>query len=184
MGRKTDKHSGLWISQGGRAVAWDEFIERARIAAAKPKRKGPNVTPPSLLIPPEQPPRDKGRQCRFVLKATGKRCRRWSIRGGTLCSKHGGLRQVPEHPATIRALDRIEAVEQDNQASAILRADPDLFAVSEDVRQALEDMGRPRPPSVILEGSRALLEDDGGKAWRRWVASLPPLVRQQRNRKG
>lgn len=174
----TKDHTGLRIIENGkdvsrRAGTWAEFMARVTAAAAKkpprPKRPAPKHPPPVNKIMP--PPED--RRCAFIHSKghrKGRRCGQWAMNGGTRCWAHGGYRETPENPATIRRLDRILVLDRRHRINATYsQADKKLVRL---VRKVLRERGIPLRPETVLLGVAALEADDGGRAWRRFEQAM------------
>lgn len=152
------------------ACSWQEYRERARRAARNLNKPGN----PASLNPDTRPDlwdgtRPDDRQCAFVGKVLGRRCKKWTVRGATRCEKHGGLREVPDHTGNGRLWIKglVEDQEQHRQArDQVARMDKRQRAEAE---RAAFTAGIPRTPRNILEAVRALEADDGGRAWRALV---------------
>jgi len=174
----SNEHYGMYIYENGKDVSrragpWKEFMQRVSDAAVKeagrvrmapddPRRD--NLRPEPGFKPP--PP---DRTCQFVHTKgakKGRRCRQWAMRGATRCMRHGGYREVPEHPATVRRLSKIITVDaRKKMRRRVIDADPKLRRI---VQKALASMGIPRRPETVVIGIEALEADDGGRAWRRF----------------
>lgn len=160
-------------------AGWGRFVAEVAEAAAKarPKRKGqskpvPNSSDPTRLHPPRL-------QCDYQM-ASGKRCSHWPIRGATRCRHHGGYRQAPGADVTIRLFMTGEIDEADRRMKAqaeLGKVDP---AVLKAARSAIKERcGTKAVPShILLEGCNLMEQDDGGVAWRRYLAGLPVFKRR------
>lgn len=111
-------------------------------------------------------------RCGATCKRTGRPCRQPAVRGATRCRMHGGLREAPEHPANLRRywngrLDRGLAM-----AAARKRWREAWAALTIEQRMTVA--------AVLPAGARAadrgrgalallVLEQDGGRAWRKWM---------------
>lgn len=104
------------------------------------------------------------------LKRTGKPCGAPAVRGGTRCYKHGGMRQVPEHPHNIARLERgeIDARLQHN------RDRDQYWQLPAQVKETIDSVSAsfPKQFSRKLELARAYMLDDGGRAYRRIIKNL------------
>lgn len=148
-----------------------EFHARAAAAAAKPKHKGKGrKLPPGdgsalWAIGPQG-----DRRCQFRWskgERKGQQCKAWAMRGATRCPRHGGYREVPEHPATVRRLADVEHMVQ-SRAARLSLADADPHA-RQQVESVLRGAALPLHATMIIEGIEALEQEDGGRAYRRWV---------------
>lgn len=155
--------------------SWHKFLEEVTEAAAKRPKGGPyNLIPaadPSTLW--GQPiPLDK--RCDFIHQKgpnKSKRCGRWAMKGAKRCPVHGGYRQNPKHPATIKRLDHIVHAVQEVDAARTLRLEPDK-GTHNTIRTYLRERGEALNPSTVLEGIKAMQMDDNGKAFRRWAKTI------------
>lgn len=152
-------------------IPLEEFYSRVAAAAARPKakHKGRSLPPgdgSSLwAIGPQGDRRCQHRWSRGERK--GQQCSNWAMRGATRCHKHGGYREAPEHPATARRLADVEHMVQ-SRAARLSLADADPYARKQ-VETVLRGAALPLHATIILEGITALEQDDGGRAFRRWV---------------
>lgn len=155
------------------ALPWQEYLaEVAKHARKKRAYRVPKFIPcnddPSrnLLNGKDRP---DARRCKHFGKKSGRRCKNWAMKGATRCHFHGGYRQVPKHPATIRKFIRGDMHKRDehNKARQAVYDMP-----KEAVRAATEAAGRKAPFSVIKAGALAYIE--GGVAWRHWIRSIAP----------
>ena len=153
---------------------WAQFEADVAVQAyTKPRRK-PFMTERQLanLIPGQhQYLRNVTRRCKFI-KANRMQCKCWAMRGATRCVRHGGYRQVPNHPATVRLLHAGVITEQswDRRARAFLYQ---LKSPRErQARRAAEDLLKYLGFQVrafdVMEGAAALLSHDGNR-WHRWT---------------
>lgn len=154
-------------------IPWEEWKTRAyAAAAAAAKRKKPEQTHKSKPVttiadkwpcPPEK-------QCDFVNFKTGHRCKSYRMRGATRCITHGGARQNPEHPASIRLVNNgvVDRIAARREARDLIRYHPMRATVTE----ALEAAGMTAAPETVWQGIQALSLDDGGKGWRRFLARI------------
>jgi hypothetical protein len=156
-------------------LSWDEFVKAVGEAAkggAKRIVPGPveNLTHAgnaSALWP-------AARVCVFVRK-DGSRCKSWPMKGARHCVRHGGYREVPAHPATIRLYRTGQIAEHGDER----RASQDLQAYPLQDRQAVKNIikgtsaqRRRATARLILAGLQAMHADDAGKSWRRWLESV------------
>ncbi|WP_288927234.1 hypothetical protein [uncultured Maritimibacter sp.] len=157
--------------------SWNDFkAEVAKAAKRKPAKKGARGPLSNLIpLPPYRPPTPEER-CQFV-KANGEQCGLRHMKGATRCHYHGGYRQNPTHPATVRMFreGRIDAIEAERAARRVIYALPpkerkeaQSAAIAE-----LRARGLDFRNVTILEGIEAYRAGDGGRAWRRWCANLP-----------
>jgi len=152
-------------------------------AASKPRPKGrqmkagPNAGNPAGLWGKPIP---KGRRCQFINKA-GHQCKRWAIVGGRRCWDHGGLLDNPNHPSAPRWIAEIEAEAARIATNREIRTyDPHTVQA---VREAAQQRGASPSGPELLNGLKALAQDDSGKAWRRWLSHLTAPATHQRARK-
>ena len=126
-------------------------------------------------------PIPKGRRCQHKGK-TGQQCRRWAMKGARRCWDHGGLLDNPHHPSAPRWIAEIEAAAAKQAINKEIRThDPQTVAA---VRQAATThSGAPPSGGDILQGLKALAQDDNGKAWRRWLNTLTAPATEKRARK-
>jgi hypothetical protein len=169
---------GLYIVTDGKNVETDtftEFVHKVEAAAAKPKKARGTGNQANLLNGTDGEyfwPIREDRRCAFTHTKgdrAGKRCGAWSMRNGTRCARHGGYREQPDHPATIRRLALIQHQQAKSIANKELRRAPPKTRHT--VEQALELEGLPLSPSTVLQGVQAYIIDDNGKAWRRFIAA-------------
>lgn len=168
-----------------------KFLEQVTEAAQKPKR---TRTPPdhkwsscdASHLWGNPIPDDK--RCNFVHQKgdkKGKRCGRWAMKGAKRCPCHGGYRQNPSHPATIRRLDDIVQAVAEADAAKELRKLPNQKDL-ETIRNTIRDIGAAFSPSIALEGVKAYQLDDAGKAFRRWrentIKHAPKLAQRARKK--
>ena len=104
------------------------------------------------------------------LKRTGKPCGAPAVRGGTRCYKHGGMRQVPEHPHNVARLERgeIDARLQHN------RDRQQYWELPAPIKTVIDSVSVsfPKQYSRKLELARAYMLDDGGRAYRRIIKNI------------
>jgi hypothetical protein len=169
--RNNQKHQG---------DTWDAFLEKVAEAARKrPKRAGikgkrlPKSGDPTGLWPAKI-------TCDFLRGAAQVRCRSWPMKGATRCVRHGGLRQNPAHPATVRLYQSGEIAKADQRKRARAELATGDYPELASIRDAIKARtGQKAIPShVLLEGIRAAREDDGGMAWRRFLHNQP-IMRQK-----
>lgn len=154
--------------------SWAEFT--ARVEAAHKKRRKSGGRPEDgefiaklrapISVPLSAP------QCQ-VIRKNGLRCRRRAIRGAQRCLVHGGLLEVPEHPANAKRRERYSG----KVASAAARAA--FYEMPPEHRQpateALTSTRRSRGGAwwrLALNGAQAHALDDGGRAFRRWLTQI------------
>lgn len=94
--------------------------------------------------------RPHGGQCVATAKATGQRCRRAAIAGGTVCTVHGGRAPQVRRAAAAR-------VEADRAAAVVARLD--LRGIDADPLRALDEELR-RCRAIIEELSDAEIDED------------------------
>jgi hypothetical protein len=162
----------LYVGNGENPQSWSEFLRQVENAPKPPKpgARGPVENLEKRLtvyLPP-----DPDRRCDFVSSKTGLQCKKWSMRGASRCHFHGGYRQNPHHKGTQRLYRQGALHEHDTQMKArhALKGIP--RQASGAAALAIKENSKPKRPRLVLEGARAYLEEDGGKAWRRWVKSL------------
>ena len=163
----------MWKTPNAKG-SWEEFAEK--VSKAKPRKKR-NMSEAQLANlwhdPPHNPPPEE-RQCQAVTRRLGRRCKQWAVRGAKRCHLHGGLREVPTHPATIRAYQKGLV-----DAETAKRAARDWLSnnVSQRDRQELVETLRHNDircdPVTMKQGWDAMVIDDGGRAWRRFLATAP-----------
>ena len=126
-------------------------------------------------------PIPKTRRCQHRHKGGGQ-CKRWAMLGASRCWHHGGLLDNPNHPSARRWIAEIEAAAAKQAINQEIRThDPQTVAT---VRQAaLTHTGTPPSGGDILQGIKALDQDDNGKAWRRWLSQLTAPATEKRARK-
>ncbi len=151
-------------------ITREEYTARLIAAAADPslqtKQQDLNTGNPRGCL--DGPP-DEFR-CVFINK-NGRRCKKWRMRGATRCSKHGGLRENPEHPASAKRIDWWTRIRQEPGNRAKPSQDIATARLEQDVANALKSKGLPHSDRDRLrEGAELLRMDDGGTAWRRWLA--------------
>jgi hypothetical protein len=168
---------GLHLVTDGRqrGISWVELEARAIAASLKPKPSNPgnvdNMRRDPANISPDNMPDEK--RCAFRWSKgdrKGKRCGRWAMKGATRCPCHGGYRQNPEHPATVR---RIADIQHQHEA---MKAHQKVRAIApariNEISLTLRQWGLPLSPGNILDGSNALDIDDNGRAYRRWIEQV------------
>jgi len=129
------------------------------------------------LVPPGQSQFLKQviRPCQFV-KKNGERCKCWAMRGASRCQSHGGYREVPGHPATVRlyqsgAIQHQTAHRTARAAMYRLKTPRELQAL-EAARSVLLEYTDQANAVNIMHGVACFMANDGGSAWRRWVTDL------------
>ena len=148
---------------------WDEYVRRARMAG---RRKGGSHNA-HLLKTDSRPvlwPLPEEKRCKFVGHKLGRRCRKYAVRGATRCEKHGGLREVPEHPANGRAWKRGEIGDEIARRAAgeFVKGHP----MEHEVRMTLRALGI-RGTAVNMKAAIEAQEaDENGRAWRKWIAMM------------
>lgn len=164
-------------------TSWEAYLARVRKAAEPAMKRKPHHGPVENLRPydfPLQHPAPDERRC-TAITSKGARCKRWTIAhpDATLCVLHGGLREAPEARATIRAYKRGAHEDQNEHKQAVdvisktfAKTHPDIV---ETVRRELKSRHASRHGAVQLAGCHALAmaDEDGGKAWRRFLSTLP-----------
>ena len=156
---------------------WARFEADVTVQALTKPRRKPLMTERRLanLIPGRhQYLRNVTRPCQFI-KADRMQCKCWAMRGATRCVRHGGYRQVPEHPATVRLLDEGVITER----SWHRRAGAFLYQLKtpreRQARKAAEGLLRYLGFQVrafdVMEGVAAFLSHDVSK-WLRWTTRM------------
>lgn len=161
---------------------WAEFMERAAKASAARQQRGTRAAHEdacaNLLRVKVHPTPE--RRCTFIHKS-GERCKLWMVRGATRCHVHGGLRQVPEHPAVIRHYRRGTLLTAHKRKLALYQMIREVPPqVRQSVRDALRAAGWGRiSPAILWDACKVWMQsqDDGGRAWRRHMAELKPLLK-------
>ena len=187
------RHVGLTIWTDGKedrnGMSWAQFHARVATAAAKPKGRGNGPVAnlrPSIVANLWGQPIPDHRRCDFKWskgERKGDRCKAWAMKGAARCARHGGYRQNPEHPATIRRMPDIE------QRMFIAASVKQLRNMNHkhrtDTESALRGEALPLSPQNIVNGYEALTQDDNGTAWRRFIkhAKLSAPKQQQNARK-
>ena len=169
-----------------------EVVQIASDKAAKAARKKPRQMHPASLDNLQardlaaawwSKPIPQAKRCQHRNKATGQQCRRWAMKGARRCYDHGGLMDNPHHKAAAKALPRLdEALSRRIARQEIATHDPQT--IQQVTSAALARSGGAAPhPAEILTGIKALAIDDGGAAFRRWLAQLTAPAATQRARK-
>ena len=157
------------------ATSWEEYKVRAEKAA---KRSHSTMGTIENLRPTAQPPwpAPEDRQCQAVTKTLGRRCKSWAVRGASRCVKHGGLREVPDHPSNGRAWrsGEIEVHDRKHQAAKWLRETQENKKAGTEMRQLLRERRIPAHAVNVKAGIEAQRQDDNGRAWRRFLAANLP----------
>lgn len=174
-----------------------EALEEAR-REAKRKRKpgGPvqNLRPQRAGEKSKAHPdnRPEERICQHVFSARSQRsgrCKQWTVPGAPYCVYHGGLRWRPDHPAVHKRLGAVQAMAASRRADKAIRAGRDGERGEEwrraerAARRALRAEGLNTSPPVVLEGIKAMLADDTGTSWARWIRSVVSQAAQERERR-
>lgn len=155
-----------------KGVPWQEFQERAEKAAKRVSpRKGTVETLQARIM--QHPPPEE-RRCEAVTKRLGRRCKSWAVKGASRCIVHGGLLEVPDHPAAGRLWRKGKVTDEDRekQANKWLRQSPEGEKYGALVRGIIRERGLRAKPARVKEGVLAWSIEDGGRAWRRFLASL------------
>lgn len=105
---------------------------------------------------PKEAPTQGGRQCTAKSTTTGERCRKAAIKGGTVCTSHGGKAPQVRRKAALRLLELVDPA-IGTLAREMVQADK-----SADRQRAansiLDRAGMPRTATVIDgESAKALL---------------------------
>jgi hypothetical protein len=195
MGRDR-RRDGLTVWKDGKNVSGylGPFLKRVQAAAVKQAKRKGHPNPQNLKRGDTSPlwaqPIPDKRRCDHVYSDTGRnrekgrvgqQCKRWAMHGASRCNDHGGYRQNPEHPATVRRLADIEMMHAAAQARiAIHTADPHI---AQHVKTSIHSRGLPLSPQTIAAGIDAITRDDNGKAWRRYLDQLTAPTSEQRARK-
>jgi hypothetical protein len=155
-------------------LGWDDFVQAVGEAAKGAKRAGPGPVENLTQAGDASPLWPAARVCAFV-RRDGSRCKSWPMRGALHCVRHGGYREVPEHPATIKLYrtGQIAAHDLDRRAAQVLQGYTwqDRQAVKHTIRETGAQRRR-ATPSLILAGLQAMHQDDNGIAWRRWIEAV------------
>ena len=165
----------MGVAKKGSGATYADFAQLVRKAADKPRKRNPaaandngndNLRHTTPIEAQASPRCNKPGN----LKRTGKPCAAPAVRGGTRCYKHGGMRQVPEHPHNIARLGRgeIDARLQHN------RDRDQYWQLPAQVKSVIDSVSLsfPRQHSRKLELARAYMLDDGGRAYRRIINNL------------
>jgi len=160
--------------------SWAQFEAEVAAQSFKKTRRKPNMTASQMdnLVTPGQSQflKQVTRPCQFV-KKNGERCKCWAMRGASRCQSHGGYREVPGHPATVRLY----------QSGAIQRQTAHKTARA--ALYQLKTPGREAARSILLEytgqagvvnimhGVACFMADDCGIAWRRWITDINARTR-------
>lgn len=153
---------------------WQDFVRQVSEAAQRKPRTSAATPPPGdpAALRPENPLYQK-RRCQHVSAKSGKQCKNWSMRGATRCHFHGGYRQAPTHPATVRLFTSGEIDRQSEHiAKRPLIYERGRETERREAQRALLERRLGSHAADVLEGMNAFAADDGGKAWRRWLATL------------
>jgi hypothetical protein len=163
----------LNVGTGRQQDTLAEYEEKVAEAARRKRKRQANVTPEQLAnLKPNQStgtitrkhwPTPE-RRCKHVSKKTGNQCKNWSLHGATRCHKHGGYRQNPSHPGSIKLYEKgAIAAEAENRAAATeLLSHPH----KQDAINALRAAEAPTRHTDVLELANALQIDDNGKTYR------------------
>ena len=156
---------------------WARFEADVAVQALTKPRRKPFMTERQLanLIPGQyQYLRNVTRPCQFI-KANRMQCKCWAMRGATRCVRHGGYRQVPEHPATVRLLNEGVIVERSwhRRASNFLYQlqTPGERQARKAAEVSLRYYGFQVRAIEVMEGAAALLSHDVNR-WHRWTIRL------------
>jgi hypothetical protein len=157
---------------------WDEFIQIAREAAAEklPRMRRSRPMPRGYKVanPIGPPPEDRRCDYRFYAPGNpdrdGLQCRRWATPGTPRCTSHGGIRINPRSNAAVNMVLSGYLDAKDRQIQR--ERNPSYRFAANQVRKALDALGIERTLGVVKEGIDAYLEDDGGRAWRRWIDNM------------
>ncbi len=176
---RTHAPCGGRIRPDGGWAGYLQAVREAAVAAKRRERPKHEITKSQLdaLRPGRIRLVDKAPRCAAIAVKTGNRCRCAAVRGSTLCHNHGGLMEVPQHPATIRiwggeAGERMQAAIDARIAfAAFPKAIKD--AVGSAFRATVDAKRRRRGKwPTLLAGAQALDNDPSGKSFRRWLADL------------
>lgn len=162
---------------GGESLA--EYEEKVAEAARRKRKRAANHSPNSkanLKPSPVQgtlkeyhPPTPE-RRCQHVNHKTGNQCKNWSIHGATRCHKHGGYRQNPNHPGSIKLYEKgAIAAELTNRAA---RQELYKHPLRQEAYNALRAAGAPPTYKNNLDLANALQIDDNGKTYRAVLAQI------------
>lgn len=158
---------------------FDEYVKEVEAAAAKKMKRKPGTgsNPNSQANLPKSDlvaNKAKAPVCQKVTKQLGRRCQRPAMRGGTFCHQHGGYRQTPQNPATIRRLLKGHIYE--DRARTLAYQECRKYSVKDQmiIKAILKERGMWQGDSLlIIRGLIAYTMDDNGKAYRHWLKSLP-----------
>ena len=154
---------------------FEEFVKEVEEAARKGGEHRPRAQAQTSLdnlapIPGyHKPPPD--RQCDFIMR-TNARCPNWSMRGATRCQSHGGYRQNPKHPATIRLLLNGDLYEEANERAAAGELHLTDKEIVDTCKTALLAIGAKFNRQMLLQATKAYTADPAGKTWRRYLSSI------------
>ncbi len=166
-------------------IPWQEFFRLVEEASkAQTKALTTNHAARYLVAPPGAD------RCQFIGRR-GNECRNRAMRGATRCRLHGGLRQVPHHPATVAAY-RAGRVHEAHSAKATHGsksrpikgegAQPPLVsaaAAKQQVRDTLEPLGMYHCGPHARAGRHALRYGNPSD-WQAWLAETHALALQER----
>ena len=159
--------------------SWAQFEAEVAAQSFKKSRQKPNMTAEQLgnLVRPGQSQflKQVTRPCQFI-KKNGERCKCWAMRGASRCQSHGGYREVPGHPATVR-LYRQGTIQQQTahktaRAAMYQLKTPGELQAMEAVRSVLMEYTGQASAMNIMHGVACFMADDKGRAWRRWITDL------------
>lgn len=166
----------MGVAKKGSGRTYADFAALVRKAADKPKRRCPssaNNGNENLKNGRENyKAAARAPRCNKpgIIERTGERCKAPAVKGGTRCYKHGGMRQVPEHPHNVAKLREgaIDARLQHNRDRDQYR----LLPAS--VKDTIDTVAAsfPHQHSRKLELARAYMLDDGGRAYRRVIKNI------------
>ncbi len=157
-------------------MGWVKFAEAVEAAAkARPKRKGRPEAGPMLAeyrVPWQRIHEAPGCQ---VVKRDGSACRNRAVRGSSRCRVHGGRLDVPDHPANAKRAQLYRTRADGAPARA------DFYRLPPEARKAAQAAYNPSPArkagrrsrwEELRDGAQAYTQDDGGRAFRRWIEDI------------
>ena len=169
----------LNVGTGRQQDTLAEYEEKVAEAARRKRKRQANVTPEQLanLKPSRTQGTIKGkywptpeRRCKHVSKKTGNQCKNWALHGATRCHKHGGYRQNPSHPGSIKLYEKgAIAAEAENRAA---RQELYKHPLRQEAYNALRAAGAPPTYKNNLDLANALQIDDNGKTYRAVLAQI------------
>lgn len=164
--------------------AWLAKVSKAaQIKPPRPYKHSPNELANLVPIANALAAEKMAPRCSYIKKG-GQRCGMARMKGADRCCWHGGYRQAPTNKATVaRFRDGSIAM-----AQAMDAARAEIRTYPQEDRQTLytltREAGAVAMPDLILTGLQAMAasEDDGGRAWRRWLWQVETLGNGRRDR--